>query len=81
MWQAEESVCCMELDNVMRHLYCVINLLLLLKETYGQLRTGTLFVHKQLSLQLNSRRKAQMSLSYEADHKNKRVIIIVYFHF
>ena len=43
MWKAEESLCCMELDNVVRHLYCVINLLFLLKETYGQLRTGTLF--------------------------------------
>ena len=55
VWQAEESLWYMELNNVVRHIYCVINLFLLLKETYGQLRIGTSFVHKQLSLlQLNS---------------------------
>ena len=54
VWQAEDSLCCMELDNVVRQLYCII-ILLLLKEMYGQLSIGTLFVHKQLSLlQLNS---------------------------
>jgi len=58
VWQAEDSLCCMELDNVVRQLYCII-ILLLLKEMYGQLSIGTLFVHKQLSLlQLNSWRKA-----------------------